>query len=208
MREFRDKVAVITGAASGIGRAVAERCVVEGMRVVLADVEEDALVRAEAAMSDTGATVLAVPTDVSAASDVEALAQKTLSAFGAVHLVHNNAGVVLGGRIWENTVADWEWVIGVNMWGVIHGIRVFVPLMLEQGQPSHIVNTASMAGLTSGGNMAPYHVSKHGVESLRVIWTLTPASADQRPYHQGKRPVQMDVAPLGNGVHHMLHCRH
>ena len=109
MREFRDKVAVITGAASGIGRAVAERCVQEGMSVVLADVEEDALARAEAAMSDAGATVLAVPTDVASASDVEALARKTVEAFGAVHLVHNNAGVSVGGRIWENTGADWAW---------------------------------------------------------------------------------------------------
>ena len=166
MREFRDKVAVITGAASGIGRAVAERCVHEGMRVVLADVEEDALARAEATMSDTGATVLAVPTDVSAASDVEALARKTLEAFGAVHLVHNNAGVAVGGRIWENTVADWEWVMGVNMWGVIHGIRVFVPLMLEQNTEGHIVNTASMAGLVSGPGLGIYKVTKHGVVTL------------------------------------------
>ena len=166
MREFRDKVAVITGAASGIGRAVAERCVKEGMRVVLADVEEDALTRAEAAMSDTGATVLAVPTDVSAASDVEALAQKTLEAFGAVHLVHNNAGVVVGGRVWENTVDDWAWVMGVNMWGVIHGIRVFVPLMLEQNTEGHIVNTASMVGLISGPGFGIYKVTKHGVVAL------------------------------------------
>ena len=156
MREFSDKVAVITGAASGIGRTVAERCIQGGMRVVLADVEEDALARAEATMSDTGATVLAVPTDVSAASDVEALAQKTLEAFGAVHLVHNNAGVGVGGRIWENTVADWEWVMGVNTWGVIHGIRVFVPLMLEQKTEGHIVNTASIAGLTSGPGVGIY----------------------------------------------------
>ncbi len=166
MREFKDKVAVITGAASGVGRAVAERCVQEGMRVVLADVEEDALARAEATMSDTGATVLAVPTDVSAASDVEALAQKTLAAFGAVHLVHNNAGVAVGGRIWENTVADWEWVMGVNMWGVIHGIRVFVPLMLEQDTEGHVVNTASVAGLVSGPGLGIYKVTKHGVVTL------------------------------------------
>ncbi len=109
MRGFRDKVAVITGAANGIGRAVAGRSIQEGMRVVLTDVEEDALVRAEAMMSDSGATVLAVPSDVSVASDVETLAQKTLDIFGAVHLVHNNAGVSVGGRIWENTVADWAW---------------------------------------------------------------------------------------------------
>lgn len=166
MREFRDKVAVITGAASGIGRAVAERCVQEGMSVVLADVEEDALARAEAAMSDAGATVLAVPTDVASASDVEALARKTVEAFGAVHLVHNNAGVAVGGRIWENTVADWEWVMGVNMWGVIHGVRVFVPLMLEQNTEGHIVNTASIAGLTSGAGRGIYRVSKHAVVAL------------------------------------------
>jgi NAD(P)-dependent dehydrogenase (short-subunit alcohol dehydrogenase family) len=125
MNEFRDKVAVITGAASGIGRALAERCGQEGMKVVLADVEAEALTNTEAGMKASGATALAVRTDVSNPSDIEALAQQTLDAFGAVHLLCNNAGVA--GRpvsVWENTVADWEWVMGVNLWSVIHGVRV------------------------------------------------------------------------------------
>src|ERR1700733_1304081 len=145
MKEFRDKVAVITGAASGLGRAMAERCVQEGMKVVLADVEVEALTKTEASMKASGATVLAIRTDVSEASDVEALAQKTLEVFGAVHLLCNNAGVGTGSAIWKSTIADWEWIIGVNLWGVIHGVRVFVPIMLEQDTECHIVNTASMA---------------------------------------------------------------
>ena len=132
MMDFKDKVAVITGAASGLGRAMADRCVQEAMKVVLADVEVEALAKTEASMKASGATVLAVRTDVSQARDLEALAQKTLEAFGAVHLLCNNAGVGTAAAIWESTVADWEWVIGVNLWGVIHGVRVFVPIMLEQ----------------------------------------------------------------------------
>src|SRR5262249_4225588 len=127
MKEFKDKVAVITGAASGIGRALADRCVQEGMRAVLADVEVEPLAKAEASLKASGATVLAVRTDVSQARDLEALAQKTLEAFGAVHLLCNNAGVGTEAAIWESTIAEWEWVIGVNLWGVIHGVRVFVP---------------------------------------------------------------------------------
>jgi NAD(P)-dependent dehydrogenase (short-subunit alcohol dehydrogenase family) len=166
MKEFKDKVAVITGAASGIGRALAERCVQEGMKVVLADVEAATLTKAEADMKASGATVLAVRTDVSQAGDVEALAHKTMEIFGAVHLLCNNAGVATGGSIWESTVAEWEWVLGVNLWGVIHGVRVFVPLMLAQDLECHIVNTASMAGLISGPGVGAYKVSKHGVVTL------------------------------------------
>jgi len=166
MKEFRDKVAVITGAASGIGRAIAERCVQEGMKVVLADIEETALAEAARDMKEASADVLAVPTDVSKARDVELLAQKTLDAFGAVHLLCNNAGVSGGGVIWESTLADWEWVMGVNLWGVIHGVRTFVPIMLEQGTEGHIVNTASLAGLTSYPGGGTYKVAKHGVVAL------------------------------------------
>ena len=150
MKEFEDKVAVITGAASGIGRAMAERCVQEGMKVVLADVEVETLTKTEASMKASGATVLAVRTDVSQARDVEALAQKTLDVFGAVHLLCNNAGVATEAAIWESTIAEWEWVMGVNLWSVIHGVRVFVPIMLAQDTECHIVNTASMAGLHIG----------------------------------------------------------
>jgi NAD(P)-dependent dehydrogenase (short-subunit alcohol dehydrogenase family) len=166
MKDFQGKVAVITGGASGLGRAMAERFAREGMSIVLADVEPDALAKAEAEMKAAGAKVIGVRTDVSKAAEVEALAQKTLAAFGAVHLLANNAGVAEGGCVWDNTVADWEWVLGVNVWGVIHGVRVFTPIMLKQGTEGHIVNTASVAGLISPPGMGIYCVSKHAVVTL------------------------------------------
>jgi NAD(P)-dependent dehydrogenase (short-subunit alcohol dehydrogenase family) len=166
MQEFRDKVAVITGAASGIGRALAERSAQEGMKVVLADVEQAALARAAQELGATGAQVLAVRTDVSRAEEVEALARKTLDAFGAVHLLCNNAGVGAGTTIWDSTLADWQWVLGVNLWGVIHGVRVFAPIMLAQDTECHIVNTASVAGLLPYHPSAIYQVSKHAVVAL------------------------------------------
>jgi NAD(P)-dependent dehydrogenase (short-subunit alcohol dehydrogenase family) len=166
MKEFRDKVAVITGAASGIGRALADRCVQEGMKAVLADVELEPLTKFEASLKASGATVLAVRTDVSQARDIEALAQKTLKVFGAVHLLCNNAGVGTEAAIWESTCEEWEWVMGVNLWGVIHGVRVFVPIMLAQDEECHIVNTASMAGLISGPGLGAYKVTKHGIVTL------------------------------------------
>jgi NAD(P)-dependent dehydrogenase (short-subunit alcohol dehydrogenase family) len=166
VKEFKDKVAVVTGAASGIGRALADRCVREGMKVVLADVEAGALAETEAGMKAAGATVLAVRTDVSRAGDLEALARKTLEAFGAVHLLCNNAGVGTEAAVWETTAAEWEWVLGVNLWGVIHGVRVFVPLMLAQDTECHVVNTASVAGLISGPGLGAYKVAKHGVVTL------------------------------------------
>lgn len=166
MNEVAGKVVVVTGAASGIGRALAERCVQEGMKVVLADIEVAALEKAEDALRSQGANLLAVPTDVSKADSVAALAEKTLAHFGAVHLLCNNAGVAVGGPIWQASVADWEWVLGVNLWGVIHGIRTFVPLMLAQNEPAHIVNTASIAGLVSTPGLGVYNVTKHGVVTL------------------------------------------
>src|SRR3954453_6260602 len=166
MDSFQGKVAVVTGGASGIGRALAETFAGEGMQIVLADVQPEPLARVERALRDRGARVLAVQTDVSQAADVEALAAKTLEAFGAVHVVCNNAGVAVGKTTWEHTVADWEWVLGVNLWGVIHGIRTFVPIMLEQGTEGHIVNTASVAGLLASGFKPSYDVSKFGVVAL------------------------------------------
>lgn len=167
MKEFRDKVAVVTGAASGIGRALAERFAAEGMRVVLADVEEGALAKVESEMKADGATVLAVATDVSQGAEVKALAEKTVGVYGGVHILCNNAGVApVTGASWELTEADWRWVLGVNLWGVLHGVRVFVPIMLEQGSEGHIVNTASMAGLLSAPWAATYNVAKHGVVTL------------------------------------------
>jgi NAD(P)-dependent dehydrogenase (short-subunit alcohol dehydrogenase family) len=166
MKEFKDKVAVITGAASGIGRAIADRCAQEGMQVVLADIEEPALVRTAADMRAAGATVLPVLMDVAKPDDVEMLAQETLNAFGAVHMLSNNAGVGAGGSPWESTLKDWQWVLGVNLWGVIHGLRTFVPIMLAQDTEGHIVNTSSVAGLISFHPSASYIVSKHAVVSL------------------------------------------
>jgi NAD(P)-dependent dehydrogenase (short-subunit alcohol dehydrogenase family) len=166
MREFKDKIAVITGAASGIGYGLAERCAQEGMKVVLADIEENALDLAERHLREMGASTLVVPTDVSKANDVEALAEKVLNTFGAVHLLCNNAGVGTSSTTWGSTLADWEWVLGVNLWGVIHGIHVFVPIMLEQGNECHIVNTASVAGLITGASSGVYATTKHGIIAL------------------------------------------
>ena len=166
MKDFQGKVAVITGGASGLGRAMADRFSREGMSIVLADVEPNALARAEAEMKAAGAKVIGVRTDVSKAAEVDALAQKTLAAFGAVHLVANNAGVAPLGNAWENSVADWEWALGVNLWGVIHGVRVFTPILLAQGTEAHIVNTASVSGLISPPGSAMYNVTKHAVVTL------------------------------------------
>ena len=159
-------VAVITGAASGIGKGMAERFATEGMTVVLADIEAEPLAKLEIDMRSKGASVLAVKTDVSNADDVENLAIQTLDAFGSVHILCNNAGVVCSRPVWEHTLADWEWILGVNLWGVIHGIRAFVPRMLAQETECHIVNTASILGLVRGPGEGPYKVSKHGVVAL------------------------------------------
>ena len=173
MKEFKGKVAVITGAASGIGRGIAERCVSEGMKVVLADIDEANLAKAETELKTQGGTVLAVRTDVSKRSDVELLARQAFEAFGQVHLLFNNAGVGAGGAPWEATWNDWEWVIGVNLWGVIHGVKVFTPLMLAQNTECHIINTSSAAGLIAGGASAPYAVTKHAVVALSESLYLT-----------------------------------
>lgn len=167
MKDFKNKVAVVTGAASGIGKALAEHCVKEGMRVVLSDIQEDALYDTSNEMKAEGATVLPVVTDVSRAEDVEALAKKTLDAFNGVHLLFNNAGVCGSARFpWEFSIKDWEWELGVDLWSVIHGVRTFVPIMMEQDMECHIVNTASMAGLVTGPLHTPYTVAKHGVVAL------------------------------------------
>ena len=167
MKEFNDKVAVVTGAASGIGRAMADRFAAEGMKVVLADIEEGALATAEREMTANGATVLAVRTDVSKAGDVEALADKSFETFGSVDILCNNAGVAPPfGVTWERTLKDWEWVLGVNLWGVIHGVHSFVPRMIEQDAEGHIVNTASEAGITSSPGFAVYYATKHVVVAI------------------------------------------
>ncbi len=170
MKQFKDKVAVITGGASGIGLALAQRAAAEGMQLVLADIEDAALAAAAAELKSKGAQVLTVNCDVSRAEEVERLAEEVLKACGGIHLVCNNAGV--GGvraRAWEASAKDWQWVLGVNVWGVIHGVRVFTPIMLRQGEPGHIVNTASAAGFVSMASTAPYAVSKHSVVTLSEV---------------------------------------
>jgi NAD(P)-dependent dehydrogenase (short-subunit alcohol dehydrogenase family) len=166
MNHFNGRVALVTGAASGIGLALARRCATEGMKVVLADVEADALLRARKEVDAPGRDVAAVVIDVSKAADMDHLARQTMERFGGVHLLFNNAGVGVGNALWDYTLADWEWVINVNLWGVIHAIRTFVPLMLRQNTDCHIVNTASIAGLLSGRGMGIYRMTKHAVVSL------------------------------------------
>jgi NAD(P)-dependent dehydrogenase (short-subunit alcohol dehydrogenase family) len=165
MREVRGKVAVITGGASGIGLAMARRFAREGMKLVLGDIELGALAKVEAEFREQGAELLALQVDVSSGEQMEAFAARALEAFGAVHVVCNNAGVGAGGVMWELTHQDWEWVLGVNLWGVIHGIRLFVPHLVAQGD-GHVVNTASIAGIGSVPGLGPYNVSKHAVVTL------------------------------------------
>ncbi|MCZ8292878.1 MAG: SDR family oxidoreductase [Hylemonella sp.] len=171
IKDFAGKTAVLTGAGSGFGLECARIGARLGMKLVLADVQQDALDRAAAEMKAAGAEVLAQQVDVSDAAQMEHLARRVQERFGAPHLVFNNAGVGAGGLVWENTVQDWQWVLGVNLWGVIHGVRLFTPMMLEAAQKDpgyrgHIVNTASMAGLLNAPNMGVYNVSKHAVVSL------------------------------------------
>ncbi len=169
--DFKGKTAVLTGAGSGFGLECARIGAKLGMNLVLADVQQDALDRTVAEMQAAGAPVLAMKVDVSKAEQVEALGAATLARFGAPHFVFNNAGVGAGGLVWENSVKDWEWVLGVNVMGVAHGVRVFTPMMLEAAAQDpawtgHIVNTASMAGLLNAPNMGIYNVSKHAVVAL------------------------------------------
>jgi NAD(P)-dependent dehydrogenase (short-subunit alcohol dehydrogenase family) len=169
MKDVKGRVAVVTGAASGIGLATAHRFADEGMRLVLADIESEPLGAAEAAIKAKDADVLAVRTDVASQDAVTRLADAAFSTFGNVHVVFNNAGVAATGatlrlRAWEGSLADWDWTLSVNFMGVLHGVRAFVPRMLESGDEGHIVNTASIAGLLTAAN--PYNVSKHGVVCL------------------------------------------
>jgi NAD(P)-dependent dehydrogenase (short-subunit alcohol dehydrogenase family) len=169
VKEFKGKVAVVTGAASGMGLAFSHKFADEGMSVVLADIESEPLAMAEAALKEKGGAVLAVRTNVMTEDDVNRLADAAFSRFGNVHIVCNNAGVAasaasLRSRPWESSIADWQWTFGVNFMGVLYGIRAFIPRMLANGDEGHIVNTASMAGLLTAAN--PYNISKHGVVCL------------------------------------------
>ncbi len=181
MDPFRNRVAVITGGAGGIGLALAEAFAARGAAVVLADLDEAGLARAAAALAPRGAAVLTVPTDVSALDSVQALAAAAQRRFGAVHLVCNNAGVALTGELHRATHRDWVYTMNVNFWGVVHGIETFVPLLLAQGQGGHVLNTASMAGLVGMRGLGVYSASKFAVVGL-------------------SEALQRELAPLGIGV--------
>lgn len=171
MKQFHDRVAVITGGASGFGKEFARTGAALGMKLVLADVQQDALDQTIEELRGHGAQVIGMRVDVSQADQVQALAGAATEAFGDIHLLFNNAGVGAGGLVWENSPKDWEWVLGVNLHGVVHGVRIFTPLMLaaaerDPGYEGHIVNTASMAGLLNAPAMGIYNVSKHAVVAL------------------------------------------
>lgn len=165
MRELDGRVAVVTGGASGIGLALARRFAVAGMQIVLADVEGAALEAATRLLVDMGASVHAVLTDVSVEEEVHRLAAETFQHFGTAHVVCNNAGVGPGGVTWEVPTPVWQWVLGVDLWGVIYGIQAFVPRLVSQDE-GHIVNTASIGGLIGGAGMGPYEAAKHAVVGL------------------------------------------
>ncbi len=163
------KVGVITGGASGIGLATATLLAAEGMRLVLADVEQARLDAAVAALAATGAEVIGVPCDVRSLEQVQAVATAAWDHFGAVHLVFNNAGVAVAGPTWEMSHADWQWVIDVDLWGPIHGVEAFVGRMVEQGEGGHVLFTASFAGLVPNVGLGAYCVAKYGVVALAEV---------------------------------------
>jgi NAD(P)-dependent dehydrogenase (short-subunit alcohol dehydrogenase family) len=169
VRSIDGKVAVITGAASGLGYAMAKRFAAEGAKLVLADIAEPQLEMAARELAGQGATVEACATDVGDPEAVEALAQHAFDAHGRVDIVVNNAGLVVLGKTWEIPLADWRRVMDVNLWGVIHGLHAFVPRLIEQGGPAHVVNTASMAGVMTLGSLAPYVATKHAVVGLSEV---------------------------------------
>ncbi len=166
MREFRGGVAVVTGAAGGIGLGLVNQCLAEGMKVVLADLQQDPLHKLAAELTAAGASVVAVPTDVAKGEAVAALADAAFAEYGRVDLLFNNAGVLLSGFSWERSSADWQWILDINLMGVVHGIHSFVPRMLAQNSPGHIVNTSSVAGLRASPLMGPYTVGKQAVIAL------------------------------------------
>jgi NAD(P)-dependent dehydrogenase (short-subunit alcohol dehydrogenase family) len=178
MEELEGRTAVVTGAASGIGLAVIEAFIAAGMRVVMADVAEDSLQSHAARLSDQGADVLALPVDVRDPEAVERVGAAAVERFGKLHVAVNNAGVVNGGYSWEIPLEEWHRVIDTNLWGVIHGIRAFVPRILESGEEGHVVNTSSMAAVLALGRLGPYTVAKHGVLGLSDVLRAEFASLD------------------------------
>jgi NAD(P)-dependent dehydrogenase (short-subunit alcohol dehydrogenase family) len=177
---FRDRVAVVTGGASGIGRALAVALARDGAHLVLADVDEAGLAETGRSVADHGRPALVVPTDVTDVQAVRTLADRAFARFGAVHLLCNNAGVVVHGGLETATLQDWQWVMSVNVWGVIHGLLAFLPRMIAQGQGGHILNTASMAGLIASQGLGIYNTTKYAVVGLSE--TL---AKDLRPYGIG-----------------------
>ncbi len=165
MKMLEGRVAAVTGAASGLGRAMALAFAGEGMHAALADVDEPGLKDTLNEVQKHGVRAFAMRVDVSRYEEVESFCSKAIAQFGATHVVCNNAGVSPLGAVWENTLADWQWILGVNLWGVIHGVRAFVPRLLAQGE-GHVVNTASVAGLISPPGMGAYNVTKHAVVAL------------------------------------------
>ena len=183
MRDFEGKVAVITGGASGMGKAFAERFAREGVKIVLADVEEEALNATVLELQQAEHDVVGVLADVSSAQAIEELAEKTLDAYGKVHLLFNNAGVGGGGegsKLWEHSIQDWDWTFGVNLWGVVYGIKTFLPIMLEQGEEGHVINTASIAGLIGGAGLDIYGATKHAVVRISEALHLQLAEIDSK----------------------------
>lgn len=178
MKDFAGKVAVITGAGRGIGRGIALHCAKEGMKIVLAGIRKEPLLRTAADLNAMGAETLIVQTDVSVLEDVENLAKKSYEAFGAVHLLVNNAGIIASGNTWETSMDDWNWMMGVNFYGALYGVRTFVPRMIKQETGGHVVNVASLAGLEEADS--PYSVSKHVVVALTE--SLYHDLADQAPH--------------------------
>jgi len=170
MQDFQGKVAVITGAANGIGKGLAERCAAEGMAVVLADLDRQGLQELSKRFTEQGVAHLALPTDVADPAQVEALAQRTLEVFERVDVLFNNAGVLLTGYCWERSAEDWDWILNINVKGVLNGLRAFVPIVLAQGSEAHIVNTSSPAGFLASPFLGPYTVTKQAV--LAVTETL------------------------------------
>jgi NAD(P)-dependent dehydrogenase (short-subunit alcohol dehydrogenase family) len=182
MQEVSGKIAVVTGAASGIGRGMAEAFAAAGMKVVLSDIEGPALHATTEQLRATGADVHAVQADVAKPEQVEQLAAATLARYGAVHVLCNNAGVIAGtSPSWASTLGDWEWIIGVNLMGVVHGVRSFLPIMIAQDAPAHIVNTASIAGLTLSAGNALYTVTKFGVVALSELLYLELQQSGLKP---------------------------
>ncbi|WP_350342918.1 SDR family NAD(P)-dependent oxidoreductase [Proteinivorax tanatarense] len=166
MKEFKNKTAVITGAANGFGLEVAKECARREMKVVMADIDSEDLKKSSQIVKDLGAEVLAVEMDTSVLEEMENLAKQTLDTFGSVDLLFNNAGVVASGSVWEMPIKDWEWIMGVNVWGMMYGLKVFVPIMLKQKTPCHIVNVSSVAGLLTTPSMPAYHTTKFAVVGM------------------------------------------